>query len=261
MTGEFALPQRGWGLTPTGLRIDDQLTFEAYEAIGRTLGHLHAAVSWATGDWLIVGLALFGENGIAQAVEATGRSKATLLEYLRIARVFPPSKRRETLSWSHHQAVASREEEEREHWLNEAERLHWSSEELRGVLQGPPMLGAPAPRGLGNDDLVKQRLNRLIGVARDLVNSAERCADGYGRVPLDALDRLARELVAPKREPDHDDVHVVLGARIVRVQGDPIEVTVEQPRVRGVLRSESAEPGPRSSEPPGARETGSGERA
>jgi hypothetical protein len=128
----------GVRLSRTGLTVlDPRLPYEAYEHVGRQLGVVRDMAAWALGDWLLAGELLFGEE-CYQAVEATGRSKVTLLEYARVARNVPPHRRREALSFSHHQLVAARPPAEQTRWLDEAEANRWSKEELHGMLRAEP---------------------------------------------------------------------------------------------------------------------------
>jgi hypothetical protein len=66
------------------------------------------AVKWKIADWL-----LFGQGNIKddKAIEIevkklAGMSRRTAWDYIRTARAFPQSRRRDSLSWSHHKEVA-----------------------------------------------------------------------------------------------------------------------------------------------------------
>jgi len=120
--------------TPTALILTDDLDFDSYEALGRYLGALRDATAWWIGDWLIFGEFVYGEK-YAQAVEATGRSKQTLKNYAWVASKVPASRRKATLSWSHHEAIAKLDPREQRTWLGRAEKQGWSIEELRGAMR------------------------------------------------------------------------------------------------------------------------------
>jgi hypothetical protein len=176
-------------LTPTALTLLDELDFEEWEEIGARLGQLRDMTAWAFGDWLLFGEAVYGELA-AQGIEATGRSKITLLEYVRVARQVPPSRRRPQLSFTHHQLVASKTPAEQIEWLDRAEANHWSVEEFRGMLRGDPALSTRRDQSGSR----MRALELMADVARALLRAAEPCGDGYARVPEGVLDRLADAL-------------------------------------------------------------------
>ncbi len=129
----------------TGLRLSAEIEFADWEKIGLHLGALRDLTSWCLGDWINVGEALYGEL-VAQGVEVTGRSKVTLLEYARVARQVPHSRRCAGLSFSHHQLVAGKEASEQDEWLNRAEANRWSIEEMRGALRDSALTTRPTTR-------------------------------------------------------------------------------------------------------------------
>jgi hypothetical protein len=173
----------GVRLSRTGLIVTDpRLPFEAFEHVGRQLGEVRDMTAWALGDWLLAGEALYGEEAY-QAVEATGRSKVTLTEYARVARQVPPSRRRASLSWGHHQAVAARPPDQQTRWLDAAETNRWSREELRGALQPelpPSRLGEPSDVTITTS---------LVVAARAVVHASVR-HHGSAIVPIELIERL-----------------------------------------------------------------------
>jgi hypothetical protein len=63
--------------------------------------------SWQIGDELLSGEKQFEEAAMEEAIRATGHSKSTLWDFMRVARTFPRSRRVASLSWSHHKEVAN----------------------------------------------------------------------------------------------------------------------------------------------------------
>jgi hypothetical protein len=108
------------------------------------------------------------------------------MEYARVARKLPPSRRRPGLSFTHHQLVAARPPEEQDEWLDAAEAHRWSTEELRGLLQKPPP--ALSTR--------RELMERVEDAARALLAATVPDAPGWARVPADAVERLTRALDA-----------------------------------------------------------------
>ena len=169
--------------TRTGLRFHDpNLPYEAWEHIGFELGAVRDWSAWAIGDWMLAGEALYGEERVDQGIEVTGRSKVTLLEYERVARKVPPSRRRESLSFTHHQLVAARPAAEQGRCLDEAEANHWSVEEFRGMLEGD-----------------RRALSTRRDEAEDALTAAARAVVEES-VPRGAVYLTPRELIDALRE-------------------------------------------------------------
>lgn len=176
-------------LTPTGLAIRDDLAFEEWEQIGSVLGKVRDATAFALGDWFIWGESAFGELS-AQAVEATGRSKTTILEYVRVARQVPPSRRRATLPFTHHQVLAARPPEEQDRLLKLAEEKGWSVEELRGFLRADPALSTRRDQNHPKREIVAL----VFEVGRAVLRASEPLDTRHARIPLGLLERLANAL-------------------------------------------------------------------
>ena len=176
--------------TPTGLKFTATLPFETWQEIGFLLGTARDWTAFALGDWLCFGESVYGELA-AQGVEATGRTKATLLEYVRVARQVPPSRRRSTLSWSHHQAVAALEPRDQDNLLVRAETDRLSLEEFRALVRDDAR-----PRRLG--DFRSRPSNEVVElvwtVAESLLHAARPLTPAEAVVPSATLDRLANAL-------------------------------------------------------------------
>jgi hypothetical protein len=91
---------------------------------GRRLGQLGRGVAWWIGDWLRYGNLRYGEK-YSRAARATGYDAQSLMNMAYVASRFPPERRRDQLSWSHHAEVAALMPAEQDRWLDlaEAERL------------------------------------------------------------------------------------------------------------------------------------------
>lgn len=122
---------QGVYLCATGLQLPPRMTFDQWEAVGKTLLHLGRGVQWAIGDWLCEGERRYGER-YAQAVEITGYKEPTLPTIKWVASRIPRYMRMEELSWSHHRIVASIEGQgEQRYWLDRAIDEAWSTRELQ----------------------------------------------------------------------------------------------------------------------------------
>ncbi len=126
-----ALPGK---LSRVGWRLAQSMTFEEWIQIGETLRTIKGSLFWWIGDWLNFGEQKWGEM-YAQALETTNYDYATLADAKWVASRVELSRRRETLSWSHHRDVAALEAEKQEIWLDKADKNQWSRAELREAIR------------------------------------------------------------------------------------------------------------------------------
>jgi hypothetical protein len=117
-----------------GLRLPERMPLTTWRRIGDQIALIGNASAWWLGDWVIYGQDKYPEI-YRQAVEETALNYQTLRNYAWIARRFPPSRRRDTLSFQHHAAVATLTESEQDVWLDRAETFRWSLSELRKQLR------------------------------------------------------------------------------------------------------------------------------
>jgi len=131
-----AVPDNGgWDLSSIGLKLrDPSLPLEDFEQLCWMLGRFHEAVRFAIGDAINVGPELYGEE-CYQAFEAMNLSEDARLEYGRVSRQVPFSRRRKGLSWSHHRAVAALEPAAQKEWLKRAAEEGLSHHQLRDELR------------------------------------------------------------------------------------------------------------------------------
>jgi hypothetical protein len=116
--------------TPSRLQLESDMTFENWLVIGRRLSRITNASPWWLGDWLIYGHRAYGERYKA-ALDVTDLDYQTLRNYAWVARRFPVSRRRDSLSFQHHAEVASLPEPEQDLWRQRANQARWSKSELR----------------------------------------------------------------------------------------------------------------------------------
>lgn len=132
--------------TRTGLCLKDRLTFESWIRIGKHLSDIRDASSWWLGDWLIFGERKYSER-YASAIAETNLDYQTLRNYAWVARRFPASRRRASLSLQHHAEVASQPTDEQDRWLDLAESNGWSKSQLRREIKADRQI-ADGPRQL-----------------------------------------------------------------------------------------------------------------
>lgn len=111
MTTEMATRSSLPGLLrDDGYDLPANLSFERWLEIGQTLQAMERSVKWWLGDWWNYGCRRYGEM-VSQATrdhveDSTGYAYHTIENAGAVARKFENSRRRENLSWSHHDAVA-----------------------------------------------------------------------------------------------------------------------------------------------------------
>lgn len=110
-------------------------TYDDWLEFGKKLFILKQAVQWAIGDWINYGESHYGEK-YAQALDVTDVSLHTLQNYAWLAKSFDTSRRRENLSWSHHEAVSGiKDISEQDDLLDIAEHQQLGRDELRDLVK------------------------------------------------------------------------------------------------------------------------------
>jgi hypothetical protein len=176
---------KGATLTPTALVLTDpNLPAERFETIGRYLGALRDGTAWWLGDWMNFGEGVYGESAY-QLAESAGRSPQTMKSYRWVADRVVRSRRREGLSWSHHQVVAALEPREQKRWLDRAEREALGRAELRELIGAP---GYPANPGSPKVELAAGDARSIAAAV--LSWSAGDAADPELRRVREAAERL-----------------------------------------------------------------------
>jgi hypothetical protein len=120
--------------TRTALFIRAQLPYEEWRQVGDQLLKVADSSAWWVGDWLLYGQREFADR-YERAIAQTGFDYQTLRNYAWVASRFAPSRRRDTLSFSHHAELASLEPDDQDDWLRRAELHSWSRNKLRAALR------------------------------------------------------------------------------------------------------------------------------
>ena len=123
----------GFELTKNGLTPVGTPTFKQWEKVGQFIKRSHEAVQFWRGDWLN-----YGEHTYDQWTQYFGEEEAsyqTLANEKWVASRIPPSRRRETLSWSHHAEVADLGEEDQEQMLSMAEEHKMNRSDFRKAVR------------------------------------------------------------------------------------------------------------------------------
>lgn len=120
----------------TALDIPEDLSVEEWADIGDALSRADQSLMWWIGDWWAYGERQgYGERSrVLDALKEKGHNPPSLKTCRNaavVARAFTTSRRRDVVSWNHHEAVASLDERERDWLLERAEANSWSRDALR----------------------------------------------------------------------------------------------------------------------------------
>jgi len=118
-------------MTKTRLIIPETTSFEEWQDIGRNLRSAEGAIQFWIGDWINFGERKWGERYL-EAVRETGYDYKTLRNLAWVAKRFELSRRRDNLSWSHHQEVTALPPEIANRLLDDSEKDGDSRAQLRG---------------------------------------------------------------------------------------------------------------------------------
>lgn len=111
-----------------------ELNAREWAEAGSRIGSVGRNIQWLLGDWIAYGNQNFGER-YARASKISGYDPQTLMNMVYVATRFSVSRRRENLSWSHHEALAALEAEDQDRWLDQAAQHRWSVSDLRMMLR------------------------------------------------------------------------------------------------------------------------------
>lgn len=127
MNTTILLPNPKVSISPVGMQISSELSFEEWSELATSIGQAARSIGFIIGDWLVYGQSLFGTEGFAEkrvdaasyqlAINATGLDLSTLQNYAYVSRNIPFSLRTERLSWEHHRLVAKLPEAEQQEWI------------------------------------------------------------------------------------------------------------------------------------------------
>lgn len=132
-------------LSRIGAEFPTDLTLDEWRGIGSRLHTLSASLAWVMGDWYNAGRRFLPEDAIAfadenQTASAVGRMVGFDAGYIRnaawVCRQVGVSRRRDTLSFGHHQDVAAMPEVQQERWLSICVEKSWTRADLRAAIGG-----------------------------------------------------------------------------------------------------------------------------
>jgi N6-adenosine-specific RNA methylase IME4 len=119
-------------LTATSWQLPANLTLEQWADCGHALDKIESGSAWWRGDWWIAGHK-YGER--MKAALDSDLSFGRWMNCGSVCREFETSRRREVLTFYHHEIVASLPKRQQEKWLDRAEAENWSASKLLTMLR------------------------------------------------------------------------------------------------------------------------------
>lgn len=184
---------------------DPEMTYDAWESLGRFFGKMERSTLWWVGDWLIFGEALYGHEA-SQGIEATtaeryseaervtGLAHGTLMNVRTICASIAKPRRRSELGFWIHEAVAKLDADDQTKWLQEAIEAGMTKQQLREAiresLRGPDAEDEgdePAP---ADEPVVATIAEQIETAARKVIEDAYINSDGDYVVPSEAMNQL-----------------------------------------------------------------------
>lgn len=184
----LAIHDPKFSITPTGIRFNEELSFDEWDALGQKLAPLGRSIGFIIGDWINYGEARYGEK-YERALERTGMTYTTLANFSYVARKVEISLRNEKLDFTQHYVVAKlKTDDEKRHWLKMAEKHKLSIRRLRKSINfgrlatEKEVQGDPADRGYVTYLALLNRIRRWW--ARET-----------GKAPVEEWDEDRREVL------------------------------------------------------------------
>lgn len=149
---------------PLGLSLPKDQGFDDWYELGKRLCSGAKVVNWWIGDWWAAGSHRYGERASVAAEGIFGKEFQTLRNTASVCRSFETSRRRDTLTFSHHAEVAALPPEKADELLTRAEAENLSTRDLRvEVVKVRTALGHFPTRDEVDDD---PEHTALVAIAR-----------------------------------------------------------------------------------------------
>lgn len=120
--------------TRGGVEVVGDPSYEEWEAVFLKFKQVETCIQWWLGDMLNIAERRYGET-YAQAVDEHDYTKGYLANMKYVAGKIETSRRRENLSFSHHQVVAALPKEGQDYWLDLAEKEGIATRHLRNKIK------------------------------------------------------------------------------------------------------------------------------
>jgi hypothetical protein len=146
-------------LTSTSLAVPETFTEDQCLAVVMQLQSMDKCIRWWLGDAIA---AADKRHGAAKkAAQLAGMTHGSARNCSSLSEKFEVSRRRDSLSWSHHQEVAAKPPAEQEKWLDYAEEQQLSRQALRDAIKEADA-AIPVEAGEAEEDLRLPEFSPLI---------------------------------------------------------------------------------------------------
>lgn len=135
----LAIP--GVQLNACGLTFTNQPTESEWTQTGVALQYISGATMFWIGDWANVAQTTWSDK-YSELIEATNYDYGTLRDAVWVCSAIELSRRRDKLSFAHHREVARLDKKEQTYWLDTAERLELTRQELRASIKAGKVVRA-----------------------------------------------------------------------------------------------------------------------
>lgn len=169
------------------LSLPKEQTFDEWVDLGRNLAAANKTLNWWIGDWWAAGSHRYGARAKVAAEGVFGREFQSLMNLGSVCNAFKEtSRRREVLSFGHHEAVAALDEMEADALLDRAERDNWTVRDIRAEATALKSSTSQASRTTGPVDREAIEWSCLVGAwNRSSVAVRERFLDELdGTAPI-----------------------------------------------------------------------------
>ena len=184
-------------LSRTGLVLPKGMELAQWQEAGKQLSEMNGGVHWWIGDWLNYGSLAYGEK-YEEALEKTEFDYGTLRNDKYVSERIELSRRRDNLSWSHHQEVAPLEPKEQDEFLEQAEKQGWTRRELRQNMATARRSHKQVEWPKGKYRMIEADPPWQYGDERTLTVAAGAAAAHYPTMDTDAICALkVAELALP----------------------------------------------------------------
>ena len=139
---------------------------------------------------MILGHAAWGEDALRDAAETTGASPGKISNYLVVATGYPPFRRRNTLTFSHHLEVARLPEAEADELLDRAASESWTFRRTREAAREASLEGKLARLRRESAEL-KRALRAARSDARNVADQVREQLRAERQVVREAARRAA----------------------------------------------------------------------
>ncbi|MBT4510868.1 MAG: hypothetical protein HOC20_01480 [Chloroflexi bacterium] len=181
-------------VSPVGLTITGDLTENEWKSFFEFVQRVKTSLQWIVGDWCA-----YGEDRLQWTYEdmavVTGYKAKSLREYAYVARNVKMSMRMDTLTFAHHQIVASLPVPSQKEWLELAKGNKLSTRQLADAIAGSPTLPTKDP--LGAKNFTKNA--RFIGRFVDRVGGVESVQAEDAEKAMERIEAMTLWLEAAKR--------------------------------------------------------------